>query len=190
MHPVSRLAVFWLAATACHHDPPPTPNPPAEEPARPPRDGDSIHFTRLKPFLPAELDGFHGGELKASTSQFGGVAVSEIERFYEREARRAEIRILDTNLNRKEGAALKAQASEVPHGRPFSSGPAQGYVSFDPERRYAQASIVVADRFVVGVTIEDARDDREAEGLVRALDLTGLGKLAAPHPQLAAPQPQ
>ncbi len=118
--------------------------------------------------------------MKASTSQFGGVAVSEIERAYEGHNQKAAIRILDTNLNRRAGAAVRAQASQVPNARPFADGQALGYVTFDPERRYAQASVVVADRFVVGVTLDDAHDDREVERLARAMDLGGLGKLAVP----------
>jgi hypothetical protein len=140
---------------------------------------ESVHFSELKPFLPDRLGGFTGGEMKASTSQFGTVAVSEIDRIYESRSRRAQIRVVDTNLSRQSGAAVRPQPEGAPNARPFAQGSAHGYFSYDPQRRLAQASVIVGERFVVGITVEDAADDADAQMLVKALDLAGLGRLGA-----------
>jgi hypothetical protein len=119
--------------------------------------------------------------MKASTSQFGAVAVSEIDRIYESKVRRAEIRIVDTNLPQKAGASVHAQPDGLPNARPFASGSARGYFTYDPQRRFALASVIIADRFVIGVTVENSPDDGDVERLVRAMDLPGLGRLVDTH---------
>lgn len=151
---------------------------PSGAPPSTPRDGQSVHFSRLKPFLPHGVLDYRGGELHASTSQFGGVAVSEIERAYQGPVRRAKVRILDTNLNQQAGAALTARGEGIAGARPLAMAGAVGYATYDADRRHAQASVVVADRFVVAVTVESADGDGDAEAFARALDLAGIGGLA------------
>jgi hypothetical protein len=177
------LAALGLALMGACHATQPTTAPTPDASSKPTlavsesRRPDSVHFTQLKPFLPDHLDGFVGKEMKASTSQFGAVAVSEIDRVYESSARRAEIRIVDTNLPQKAGASVHAQPDGLPNARPFASGSARGYFTYDSQRRYALASVVISDRFVIGVTVENSPDDGDVERLVRAMDLPGLGRL-------------
>ena len=173
--------IGFLLAVSCHGS---TPAP--VTPEAPPDAGvatetePALHFTRLKPFLPETLGTLRGGETRSSTSEYpGGFAVSQVERDYVGLGRHSAVRILDTNLNRKAGVAVRAEAADAPHARPFESGRARGYVDYDPQRRVAQARVVIAERFVLDVTVDDAPDDRDAERTVRALDLEGLEKLAS-----------
>ena len=187
MGPARRWMAVLLLAAACHRDGPSDASfsaiVDAGETLASLDADEAVHFTRLKPFLPETLGALHGGETRSSTSQYpGGFAVSQVERDYLGSGRRSAVRILDTNLNRKAGVAVRAEAADAPHARPFESGNAKGYLDYDPQKRVAQARVVISQRFVLDVTVEDTPDDREAERTVRAIDLKGLEKLASAKP--------
>ena len=159
--------------------------PPAKAPAASPEaqgaaasslDGKSLHFTRLQLFTPDELGDFKGGKTTASTAKFGEVAVSEVERSYSLGERTAKVRIVDTSLNHNAHAPKPGEAyeDEKKVGRPLRTAGATGYVEFEKENHRAVANLIVADRVLVTLTVENARGPEDAERLAAALDLRRL----------------
>ncbi|MGC4117202.1 MAG: hypothetical protein QM765_22105 [Myxococcales bacterium] len=142
-------------------------------------DGKTLHFTNLQRFAPDALLDFQGGKLAASTAQIGEVAVSEVERTYSSGARTLKLRLVDTSLNRGARAPKPGEAYEDDRkiGRPLGIAGASGYLEFEKESRRATANLIVTDRVLVTLTLEDARGPEDLQRLAVALDLRKLDAL-------------
>lgn len=142
-------------------------------------EGKSLHFSELLAFAPEKLLELQGGKATASTAKIGEVAVSEVERTYTQGELTAKIRIVDTSLNRGSRPPEPGPAFEDDRkiGRPVLTSGANGYVEFEKESRRAVANLIVADRVLVTLTLENARGPEDAERLAAALDLRRLEKL-------------
>jgi len=154
-------------------------------------DGRALHFTRLQEFAPDKLLEFQGGKTAASTAQIGEVAVSELERTYVEGDRTVKLRFVDTTLNRGARAPKPGPAFEDDQkiGRPVQTAGASGYVEFEKESRRAAANLIVADRVLVSMSLENAHGPEDVERLAAALDLRRLeALLAEPPPEPAAPR--
>ncbi len=175
-HPglLAAAALLWMAC-----DRPAAPQPPAPAPAASTEvAGPTVHFTKLRSFLPDKVLDFEGARPTASTSRFNSVAVSEAERSYHQGERKASVRIVDTNLHTGGAPPRASWEDERTLHRSLDSGDAQGFFELDKQSRLAQADLVVAGRFVVTVKLEDARGPEEMERLVAALALDRLAALA------------
>lgn len=182
---VSAVALACLAASlACER--PGKPAAALEGPAPVPSRGLTIHFSKLVPFAPESLLGYRGGATAASTSRFGEVAVSEIERSYSNGEQGLKLRIVDSNINR--GAkARPGEAFEDDErlGKPLLMASTVGFVELEKQSGRAQADLVVADRLLVTVASESADGTLEIERFCAALDLHGLARVVreeAPAP--------
>jgi hypothetical protein len=144
-----------------------------------PKTGKTIHFSRLRPFLPDKLLELEGEAATASTSQFGDEAVSEAERSYRGGGREVKIRLVDTSLNRGRPSTPGVNFDdEKSVGRPANIQGAVGFVEYEKESRRARADLVVAERLLVTVTCENARGPEEVERLASGLKLNELAALA------------
>lgn len=158
----------------------------SDQETEPPR-GLTIHYSKLVPFAPAALLEYRGGPTVASTSRFGEVAVSEIERNYTWGPRRLKLRIVDTNINRGARAPNPAEAFENAEkiGKPLLTGGAVGFVEYEKASRRAQADLIVAERILVTVTGEDVAGPEPIERFSAALDLNALAQVV--HEEAARP---
>jgi len=196
---VAALAIALVPGPwACRPSAPPpsavavaAPAGPGPAAGQPQLDGRSIHYSRLTPFAPDPLGGYRGGAIRASTSQFGEVSVSEVERVYQGQDRSAKVRLVDTSLN--DGARSpplgEPYEDEEKVGRPMRASDAVGFVEFEKESRRATANLIVADRLLVTVTCEGSTGTGEAERLAAALDLRGLSLLVRSRPRVPAVAP-
>lgn len=181
----SAVALACLAVSpACER--PGKPPAALEGPASVPSRGLTIHFSKLVPFAPESLLGYRGGATAASTSRFGEVAVSEIERSYSNGTRELKLRIVDTNINRGAKARLgEAFENSEKLGKPLLTSSAIGYVELEKLTGRAQADLVVADRLLVTVAAENADGTEALERFCAALDLHALARVVrdeAPAP--------
>lgn len=192
-------ALATLLAAGCTEAPKPSAAAPATAPATrdasagPPKtlDGKTLHFTNLQEFAPDAILDFASGKFAASTAQIGEVAVSEVERTYAApDGRSLKLRIVDTSLNRGARAPKPGPAFEDDQkvGRPVGTAGASGYVEFEKESRRATANLIVTDRVLVTLALENARGVEDVERLAVALDLRKLdarlleSALLAPSP--------
>jgi len=183
LRPYVVLAIGLLAAPGCEradvgaqHAAPYLAN--AEAAARS-TEGQSLHFTRLRALAPDELLGYVGGKIEAHTSRMGAVATTELERTYTRGGNSLKLRLVDTNLT---GGARPPRPGpdfedDVRLGRPLRIAGASGYAEFEKDSLRASASLIVADRVLISLTMEDARGVDELEQFAAALDLERLEAL-------------
>ncbi len=161
-------------------------------PALPPTiDGKSLHHTRLQEFAPDRILDFEGGKIAASTAQIGEVAVSEVERTYTSGAQTMKLRIVDTSLNRGARAPKPGPAFEDDQriGRPVGTAGASGFVEYEKGSHRAVANLIVADRVLVTLAMEDAKGPEDIQRLAVALDLRKLDAMVLEH-ALLAPSPE
>ena len=157
--------------------------------ATPPLDGRSVHFTRLLELAPDKLLEYEGGKPAASTLRIGEVAVSEVERTYVNGEQSVKLRLVDTSLNRGARAPKPSAAFEDEQriGRPVQTSGASGYVEFEKEQRRAVANLIVSDRVLVTLAMENARGPEDVERLASTLDLRRLEAILAALPPESAP---
>jgi hypothetical protein len=179
-------ALVAAAALACHQPSTPAAGPAAQPPAtqdagnaEPPA-GRSIHFSLLAPFLPETLAGFTAGPLAASTSRFGGVAVTELERSYQADGRELALRLVDSNINRGASKPKVAEPYEDGQrvGRPLKTASSAGYVEFDKTSGRAHANLIIGERLLLTLDQEEAEGTAALERFCAALDVEGLARLA------------
>jgi hypothetical protein len=110
--------------------------------------------------------------------------MSEAERvFAQSDSREIAIKIVDsTNLSRlvdgiKIAAEEAAQLSQPGLLEPLRQPSAVGYLRFEPSEQRAEASLLVADRFVISILSRGLPDSREVRRIVENLDYAGLSKL-------------
>ncbi len=145
----------------------------------PPLNGRTVHFTELRRFAPDALLEFAGGRTSASTAHLGAVAVSEVERQYHGpDEQSLKLRLLDTSLDRGAAPAPgKAFEDAQRVGRPIRTAGAAGYVEYGKESHLGVANLIVADRVLVTLTLQNASGPEDAERLAAALDLAALDRL-------------
>ncbi|HEX4622011.1 MAG TPA: hypothetical protein VH208_10635 [Myxococcaceae bacterium] len=161
---------------------PPPPEPPADLQPR------CVYFKDLRAFLPATLPGFEQVRDEGSTGKYGDVQVSEAKRtFAQGEGRELSVRIVDTTMAQDLGRAIRSAAQDAASRPPsdptapiFLQG-AVGFVRFDGSRdsaeTRAEATLWVADRFVVAVSSQGFDDTAQVRQVARQLDLAGLSNL-------------
>ncbi|MGI5863839.1 MAG: hypothetical protein ACOX6T_17530 [Myxococcales bacterium] len=145
--------------------------------------GLTIHFSKLLPFAPESLLEYRGAAAVASTSRFGDVAVSEVERSYTNGDQKLKLRIVDTNINR--GAKARpgeAFENDEKLGKPLLMASAVGYVELEKRTRRAQADLIVADRLLVTVASENADSTEAIERFCAGLDLGALARVVRDEP--------
>jgi hypothetical protein len=174
-------------ATGCRKPPPPAPPP---TPPEPPADlqPHCVYFKDLRPYLPTSLPGFHQIRDEGSSGKYGDVQVSEAKRtFAQGEGRELSVRIVDTTMAQDLGRAIRSAAQDA-SSRPPSDPTAPlflkdavGFVrldlSHDPVDTHAEATLWVADRFVVAVSSQGFDDTAQVRQVAEKLDLAGLSKL-------------
>lgn len=146
----------------------------------PPLNGRTVHFTALRQFAPDALLELSGGRTSASTAHFGEVAVSEVERLYEGpDERRLKLRLVDTSLNHQVAPPPPGPAFEDAQkiGRPLHVAGGAGYVEYAKESHLAVANLIVAERVLVTLTLQNASGPEDAERLAAALPLAALDRL-------------
>jgi hypothetical protein len=182
------LALLIAGAVGCSKPPPAAPPPP---PLQPPADLQPrcVYFKDLRAFLPASLPGFHQIRDEGSSGKYGDVQVSEAKRtFAQGEGRELSVRIVDTTMAQDLGRAIRSAAQDAA-SRPPSDPTAPlflkeavGFVRFDPSHSdpaeaRAEATLWVADRFVVAVSSQGFDDTVRVRQVARELDLAGLSNL-------------
>jgi hypothetical protein len=143
-----------------------------------------VHFDDLRRYLPKELTGFRKVRDEGSTGKYGEVSISEAERLFRGEQEKElSVRIVDTTMGAELGRAIRATAREADRSgdrggpRALRIEEAVGFVRFDPDEAKAEASLWVAERFVVAVSGRGFEDTVEVSQVARGLDLTGLASL-------------
>jgi hypothetical protein len=156
--------------------------------------GPVVSWRLLAPLLPeAILDFKAKGELDGSTKKVAGFEVSEVQRRYQAGERNLRLEITDASSH----AFLRAPFAMVAMVEEDSSegfkkgktiGGHQAIVEWKEKSKNGSVSMLVAQRFIVHVRLDDARSSEEAETIAAALELDELAKLATAAPAAAEPE--
>lgn len=156
----------------------------ASAPAPPPAAPPCVHFSRLTPFLPEQLEGFTRTQSEGSTGKYGEVSVSEAERTFSRgEDREVKVRIVDTTMGEKIGHAIRTAAesarerSAADVTAPIFWEGTVGFVRYDEDEAVAEANLLVGERYVVAVTSRGFPGTVEVRRVAQGMDFAGLASL-------------
>jgi hypothetical protein len=177
------VALSWCGA--CKQAAPPANEPVLERnPALTPR---CVYFKDLRDFLPVPPPGFRQTHDEGSTGKYGEVQVSEAKRtFAKPEGQELAVRIVDTTMAPDLGRAIRAAVRDAADRSkddptaPLLLEQAVGFVRREPRgdaEPHAEATLWVADQFVVTVTSQGLEGTDDVRHLAMQLDLAGLAKL-------------
>lgn len=146
-------------------------------------EGPVANWRQLAPFLPDELGGFTAaGELDGKTQSMSNITVSHVSRRYEAEPQKATVKVTDTHFSSllrapfKMAALLKEDSSKgYKKGKEIAGHTA--IVEWSEPRKTSKVMMLVAERYMLEVTVREASKPEVAEELVTKLDLSGLAKL-------------
>ncbi|MEK7703655.1 MAG: hypothetical protein AAB426_01755, partial [Myxococcota bacterium] len=144
-----------------------------------------VNWRELAKVVPESVAGFTAeGELNGQTSGMGNMQVTEVTRHYKKGDKELRLEITDTSMV----AALRApfammaminEDSSKGYKKGGSIGAYPGLAEWESQGKESHVAVLVADRFLVNVKIENA-EPGDAETIVKALDLGDLAKLKAP----------
>lgn len=180
-----------VSASACHEESASKSPAPAEaksaasEDHAPISEFPCVRFEDLRRHLPKALEGFRRTHDEGSNGRYGEVSISEAERIFSGgEGKEIAIRIVDTTMAGELGRAIRAAANDASSRKPddptapIIGQSTVGFVRYDPNRQRAEASLLVADRFVVAVTARGFEGTQEVRHVAAdEIDLTGLALL-------------
>ena len=147
--------------------------------------GDVVNWRKLEPLLPAKLGSFEAdGELKGATNAMGAMKISTVKRSYKAGDRRLRAEIADAWLvpMLRSGFAMaqlvKQDSSEgVKKGVKVSGQP--GLLEWRKARKRGKLTILIADRFLLKLSLEPSEEPDEVVKLAADLALDKLAKLKA-----------
>jgi hypothetical protein len=155
--------------------------------------GPAVNWRQLAAFVPEKIGDFTAkGELDGSTNKVGGFEVTEVKRRYESDKRTLRLKIVDATATPFLRAPF-AMATMI--NEDSSSGYKKGktlgghsaVVAWKDRSKESSVDMLVAQRFLVEVRVEDAKTPEEAEQLIVQLKLDELAKLKAEAAPAAAP---
>lgn len=143
-----------------------------------------VNWREIAKVMPESVEGFAAdGELKGETTGMGGMQVSEVKRRYKKGDKELRLEITDTSMV----AALRApfammaminEDSSEGYKKGGTIGAHPGLAEWESKNKESHAAVLVADRFLVNVKIENA-EPGDAEKVVKGLELGDLAKLKA-----------
>lgn len=150
--------------------------------------GPVVNWRQLKPFVPDTLGDFAAkGEVDGATKKMGGaMSVSSVERSYTAGERRLRLQVSDASMAPMLKAPFAMAAMmEEDTSRGYKKGKKIGghtaIVEWDEGAKRSKATLLVADRFMVQVTVRSTDTPKDAESVAGALK---LGELAALKPEV------
>lgn len=142
--------------------------------------GPITNWRQLAPFLPDSLGGLEAkGTLKGKTNKAGAVKLTEVRRRYADGERTASIAITDAfwapmmQAPFKMAAMMEEDSSEG-YRRGARIDGQTAIVEWNESSRRSQATVLVADRFVVAIEVRKAKADSDARQLAEAMALSDL----------------
>lgn len=187
------VALTLALAAACSDPVQREPEPPAPEPAEPARPTEHAQQmptglaspSALAAALPERLGDLERSGDPAPHVELGVTPTTRVALGYEEGERRATLRVVDAararDLVAGFAAAQRIGAIDAPGTDelvPTGIAGRPGLASWSPETRTSEAQVLVADRFVVALTLTPAQVPEEAVELLESLPLERLEALA------------
>jgi hypothetical protein len=142
--------------------------------------GTVVNWRSLEPFVPAKIgDWAADGEVRGSTGGLGGLQASTVSRRYTSGERRLRVKIVDTTASpfMRAGFAfaqgMNQDSSEgIKKGIQVSGN--TGILEWSKGSNRSKVAVLVADRFLVDVSVSPAANAEEASAIAGQLNLSGL----------------
>jgi hypothetical protein len=144
---------------------------------------DPVNWRELVPFL-IDIPGFEAdGQADGSTVSMGNYKVSQVEREYSSGEKELRITIIDGAYAQMAYAGIKmAMNFEMDTSEQYTKKITikgfPGIENYQYEDKEGQVILLVEERFVVQLDVENVSDTSEAKTIAEMLDLEELAKLA------------
>jgi hypothetical protein len=156
--------------------------------------GAAVNWRQLAAFVPEKLGDYVAkGELDGSTNKAGGFEVTEVKRRYEAADKRTmRLKIVDATATPFlrapfAMATMVNEDSTSGYRKGKTLGGYSSVVSWRERSKESSVDMLVAQRFLIELRIEDAKAPEEAERLIVQLKLDDLAKVKADAAPAAAP---
>jgi len=141
-----------------------------------------VNWRELAPFI-IEIPGWKTeGKPEGSTASMGNFKISQVERNYSAKDKNLKIEIVDGAFAQMVYAGFKmAMGFEIDTSEEYIKKATikgfPGVEEYNYEDKEASVMVLVADRFLVSLEQDNAKDTSELKAIAEKLDLKGLAKL-------------
>lgn len=157
--------------------------------------GTVMNWRQLAEGLPAQVPGWTAdGEVQGSTGAAMGLAASEARRSFSQGERDLDFKIVDSSMNQLAAMAFNAartvqvdSSEEIQRPADLSGNP--GFVKFQNGSHRAEATFMIANRFIVEIRTSGSTSPDEILQLAAYFNVARLAQLAAMPAAPPAPAP-